>query len=265
MAVIRRLHGHAERRAERSNDTCAGAFEEAPAMQPLTARGVQAMDRFHDRSDAGRRLGRLLRETVGSDALVLGLARGGVPIAYEVARSLRAALDVVVIRKLGVPGEGELAMGALGPRGTRVLNRDVVRLFHIPESVIEGVAAREQAEAERREREYRRGFPPADVAGRSVVLVDDGVATGASLRAAIAYLRGAGAARIVVAVPVGALETCEELRRDADEVVCLQTPESFFAVGQFYDDFAPVSDEEVRRLLARAAEQRRPPQRATHQ
>jgi predicted phosphoribosyltransferase len=220
------------------------------------------MDRFHDRSDAGRRLGRLLRETVGPNALVLGLARGGVPVAYEVARSLRGQLDVVVVRKLGVPGEGELAMGALGPKGARVLNREVVSLFHIPAAVIEGVAAREQAEAERREREYRHGQPPVDVAGRTVVLVDDGLATGASMRAAIAYVRGAGAARVVVAVPVGASEICEELRRDADEVVCQKTPESFFAVGQFYEDFSPTSDEEVRRLLGRAAEQRPPPQRA---
>lgn len=209
------------------------------------------MVRFRDRRDAGRRLAAALRPEVGSDVLVLGLARGGVPVAYEVARKLGAPLDVLVVRKLGVPGHEELAMGAIGPCGARVLNDEVVRLTHVPQSVIDHVAEREHKEAERRERAYRRGRARADVRGRHVVVVDDGLATGASMRAAIASLRQQGARRITVAVPVGSPGTCEDLQADADDVLCMTSPEWLFAIGPFYEDFSPTSDEEVRDLLSR--------------
>lgn len=220
------------------------------------------IDRFRDRSDAGRRLASSLEEHAGADVLVLGLARGGVPVAYEVARTLRAPLDVLLVRKLGVPGHEELAMGALAPGGARVINREVVHLLHIPESVIDDVATREQREIERQERAYRRGLPPATVRGRSVIVVDDGLATGASMRAAIAYLRASGAGRITVAVPTGSPETCEELRRDADEVFCLASPSGFFAISQSYDEFSHTTDDEVRDLLARASKRREGPHSA---
>lgn len=214
------------------------------------------MVRFRDRRDAGARLAsalRELREEVGPDVLVLGLARGGVPVAYEVARELGAPLDVLVVRKLGVPSQPELAMGATGPGGARVLNDDVVRLLHIPEGVVEEATRREQQEVERRERAYRNGGRRQEVRGRDVVVVDDGLATGASMRVAIAWLRAAGAGRITVAVPAGSPETCDELRAEADEVLCLSAPGWFFAIGQLYEDFSPTSDQEVRELLARAA------------
>ncbi|HZU84646.1 MAG TPA: phosphoribosyltransferase family protein [Polyangiaceae bacterium] len=211
---------------------------------------------FRDRGDAGRRLASALREEVGPNVVVLGLARGGVPVAYEVARRLRAPLDVLVVRKLGVPGHEELAMGAIGPGGSLVLNDEVIRRLRIPQTAVEAAAARERAEAERRERTYRRGQPPEDVRGRHAIVVDDGLATGASMRAAIASLRTLGAARITVAVPTGSAESCDELRRDADEVLCLTASESLFAVGQSYDDFSPTTDDEVRDYLARATRQR---------
>lgn len=209
------------------------------------------MVQFRDRRDAGRRLAVALKRDIGPDVLVLGLARGGVPVAYEVARELGAPLDVLVVRKLGLPGHEELAMGAIGPGGARVLNDEVVRLTRVEPSVIDHVAAREQREAERRERAYRRGRARADVLGRHVVVVDDGMATGASMRAAIASLRQQGARRITVAVPVGSPGACEELQIDADEVLCLAAPEWLFAIGPFYEDFSPTSDEEVRDLLSR--------------
>lgn len=210
------------------------------------------MVRFRDRREAGRRLASALKAEVGPDVLVLGLARGGVPVAYEVARALRAPLDVLVVRKLGLPGHEELAMGAIGPGGARVLNDEVVRLTHVEPSVIDHVTERERKEAERRERAYRRGRPGADVRGRHVVVVDDGLATGASMRAAIASLRQQGARRITVAVPVGSPGSCEDLRTDADDVLCLTAPEWLFAIGPFYEDFSPTSDEEVRDLLSRS-------------
>lgn len=210
------------------------------------------MVRFRDRRDAGRRLASALKSEVGPDVLVVGLARGGVPVAYEVARALRAPLDVLVVRKLGLPGHEELAMGAIGPGGARVLNDEVVRLTHVPPSVIEHVAERERKEAERREGAYRRGRVGAEVRGRHVVVVDDGLATGASMRAAIASLRQQGARRITVAVPVGSPGSCEDLRADADDVLCLTSPEWLFAIGPFYEDFSPTSDEEVRDLLSRS-------------
>ncbi len=209
------------------------------------------MVRFRDRRDAGRRLAAALRSEVGRDVLVLGLARGGVPVAYEVAQRLRAPLDVLVVRKLGLPGQEELAMGAIGPGGAILLNEQVVRPLQVPKAVIDRVAAREQREVERRERAYRGGRPVLDVRGRHVVVVDDGLATGASMRAAVASLRKQGARRITVAVPVGSPESCEDLLAEADDVLCMATPESFCAIGPFYEDFSPTSDEEVRDLLAR--------------
>ena len=216
----------------------------------------KVMEQFRDRRDAGARLASVLREEVGPDVLVVGLARGGVPVAYEVARRLRAPLDVLVVRKLGVPSQPELAMGAVGPEGVRVLNDDVVRLFRPPSGSIEEISTREQQEVDRRERGYRQGRPRQDVRRRHVIAVDDGLATGASMRVAILWLRKAGARRATVAVPVGSLQTCKELRAEADETVCLTASEWLFAIGQFYRDFSPTGDDEVRELLARAARQR---------
>jgi predicted phosphoribosyltransferase len=176
-----------------------------------------------------------------------------VPVAFEVARALRAPLDVFLVRKLGVPGHEELAMGALASGGVRVLNADVVGALGIPEGVVEAVAAREGQELERRERAYRGERPGPDVRGRTVILIDDGLATGSTMRAAVAALRQQGPARIVVAVPVGAADTCAELRAEADEAICAWAPEPFHAVGLWYQDFSQTTDEEVRDLLARAA------------
>lgn len=195
----------------------------------------------------------LLQEDVGERPVVLALPRGGVPVAYEVAKALGAPLDVFVVRKLGMPGHEELAMGAIGPGGVRVLNEEVARFVHPME--IEQVAAREQAELERREREYRDGREAVPVEGRTVILVDDGLATGASMRAAVQAVRQMNPARIVVAVPVAARETCEEFRRLVDLVVCPATPDPFYAVGLWYEHFPPTSDEEVRELLAAAHEE----------
>jgi putative phosphoribosyl transferase len=216
---------------------------------------------FRDRRDAGRRLAACLRAKLGAwtggDWLVLGLARGGVPVAYEVARAVGAEFDVLPVRKVGVPGHPELAMAAVAPGGTLVVNEDVVARLRIPESLIGQVAARETAEIERRERAYRTGLPPPRVRDRTAIVVDDGLATGASIRAAVLSLRRAGAKRVIVAVPTGSEDTCDELRRDADDVVCMTTPEPFVAVGQWYEDFSPTTDDEVRELLARAS--REPP------
>jgi predicted phosphoribosyltransferase len=217
------------------------------------------MMRFRDRFEAGRVLAEHLRKYANRpDVLVLALPRGGVPVAYEVARALNAPLDVFLVRKLGVPGHEELAMGALASGGVRVLNDEVVNVLRIPEEVIDEVAAEEQQELERRERAYRGDRPPPDVRGRIVILVDDGLATGSTMRAAVAALRQQGPARIVVAVPVGAAETCAELQYEADEAVCAQAPEPFYAVGLWYEDFAQTSDEEVHDLLQRAAEDHAP-------
>jgi predicted phosphoribosyltransferase len=210
---------------------------------------------FQDRADAGRQLAAKLSRYAGrSDVLVLALPRGGVPVAYEVAQALHAPLDVFLVRKLGLPGHEELAMGAIATGGVRVLNDEVVRALRVPEEVIDQVTAEEQRELERREREYRSDRPPPDVRGRIVILVDDGLATGSTMRAAVAALRQQGPARIVVAVPIGAPETCAKLRDEADEAVCARTPEPFYAVGLWYEDFSQTSDDEVRELLDRAAE-----------
>jgi predicted phosphoribosyltransferase len=210
---------------------------------------------FRDRSEAGRRLAAGLAAYANRpDVLVLALPRGGVPVAYEVARSLQAPLDVFLVRKLGVPGREELAMGAIATGGVRVLNEDVVHALDIPEEAIAAAAAEERRELARRERIYRDDRPAPDVRGRVVILVDDGLATGSTMRAAVVALRRQGPACIVVAVPVGSAETCAELQEVADEVVCVRTPDPFYAVGLWYDDFSQTTDEEVHDLLARAAE-----------
>lgn len=212
---------------------------------------------FHDRSDAGRRLAeKLMAYANRPDAVVLALPRGGVPVGYEVARALNAPLDVFLVRKLGVPDQEELAMGAIASGGVRVLNEDVVTQLGISEDVIDAVASEESRELRRREELYRDDRPMPEVRGATVILVDDGLATGSTMRAAVAALRRQGPARIVVAVPVGAAETCDELRRTADEVVCDRTPEPFWAVGIWYDDFMQTTDEEVHNLLERASEER---------
>ena len=187
------------------------------------------------------------------DVIVLALPRGGVPVAFEVAQRVRVPLDVCVVRKLGVPGHEELAMGAIASGGVRVLNEDVLYVLPDAQSIVEMVTAIEREELKRRERDYRSNRPAPEVHGRTVILVDDGLATGATMRAAAAALRQQGAAKIIVAVPVGAPGTCHEIRSVADEVVCLQTPGSFMGVGQYYEDFSQTTDEEVRELLAASA------------
>lgn len=210
---------------------------------------------YQDRRHAGVQLANHLSHYRGrSDLVVLALPRGGVPVAYEVARALKAPLDVFVVRKLGLPGYGELAMGAIASGGVRILNDDVVSWYRIPAHVIDEVARAEQAELERRERAYRGGEPPVAVRDRVVILVDDGLATGSTMKAAVAAVRAQGPARIVVAVPVGSAETCREFSDVADETVCARAPERFVAVGQWYRDFSQTSDDEVRELLHGASE-----------
>ncbi|MGA7887018.1 MAG: phosphoribosyltransferase [Acidobacteriaceae bacterium] len=211
--------------------------------------------RFMDRREAGRALARGLRKMPGlNGALVLALPRGGVPVGYEVARGLGLPLDVLVVRKLGVPGQEELAMGAVSGSGVLVVNPDVVRALGIGQEEIEARAAHERAEIARREALYRGGRRALDVAGRTALVVDDGLATGSTMMAAVRSLRPV-AGRVVVAVPVGSRGACEDLRRVADEVICLQTPEPFHAVGEFYEDFWQTSDAEVAELLAEANRQ----------
>jgi predicted phosphoribosyltransferase len=208
---------------------------------------------FRDRTEAGRELAKLLVEYRNRlDVLVLALPRGGVPVAFEVAQALHLPLDVFLVRKLGVPGHEELAMGAIASGGVLVLNEDVVRRLDIPEELIERVAIRERQELHRREQAYRGDRPPLDVSSRTIILIDDGLATGSSLRAAIAALRRSRPAKIIVAVPVGAADTCAELNQEADEAICAQMPEPFGGVGLWYDEFRQTSDDEVRDLLSRA-------------
>lgn len=209
---------------------------------------------FQDRIDAGRRLAEELSDYAGRrDVLVLALPRGGVPVAFEVAERLDAPLDIFLVRKLGVPGHEELAMGAIATGGVRVVNREVVDYLRITGEVIDAVAAEEQRELERRERAYRDGRPPPDVRGRTAILVDDGLATGSTMRAAAAALRRQGPAGIVVAVPVSSPEACDEFRTEVDDIVCAVTPRPFRGVGMWYEDFTQTTDEEVRELLARSA------------
>ena len=208
---------------------------------------------FRNRTDAGQLLAtRLGAYAHRPDVLVLALPRGGVPVAFEVARALGTPLDVFLVRKLGVPGHRELAMGAIATGGVRVLNDEVVRALRIPGEMIDVVVAEEQAELGRRERAYRDGRPAPHVRGRTTILVDDGLATGSTMRAAVAALHAQAAARTVVAVPVAPPETCEELKTEVDDVVCAITPEPFYAVGLWYEDFSQTTDEEVHDLLARA-------------
>jgi predicted phosphoribosyltransferase len=208
---------------------------------------------YEDRREAGRRLAqKLSRYADRTDVIVLGLPRGGVPVAFEVAQALGAPLDVFLVRKLGVPGHQELAMGAIASGGVRVLNEEVVRGLGVSAQVIDRVAAREQRELERRERAYRGDQPAPEVRGRTAILVDDGLATGASMKAAVNALRVRGPARIVVAVPVAPPETCAEFRDDVDEVVCAATPRPFFGVGAWYQDFSQTTDSQVKALLRRA-------------
>ena len=205
---------------------------------------------FADRREAGRELGSMLQQYAGrDDVVVLALPRGGVPVAFEIAEMLGAPLDIFVVRKLGMPGHPEYAMGAIASGGIRVISDDVVRWYGISPAAIEAVAREELAELERREREYRRGRPLPDLRGRTVILVDDGLATGSTMRAAVQAVRALGPARVVVAVPVGAPQTCEEFNDITDETLCARTPEPFSAVGLWYRDFSQTSDEEVRALL----------------
>lgn len=209
--------------------------------------------RFRDRVDAGQQLAAKLTEYAGRpDVLVLGLPRGGVPVAFEVAKALNARLDMFLVRKLGVPGHEELAMGAIASGGVRVLNDEVMDMLRVPDHVVDAVAEREQQELERRENAYREGRPPPEVRGQTVILVDDGLATGSTMRAAAEALRQQAPRHLIVAVPVAARETCDEFRDRVDDVVCASTPEPFHAVGQWYENFSQTTDDEVRELLRQA-------------
>ncbi len=212
------------------------------------------MMRFRNRTAAGRILAAKLTGYANRpDVVVLALPRGGVPVAFEVAQALNAPLDVFLVRKLGVPGHEELAMGAIATGGVRVLNDDVVRGLRISDAVVDAVTAAQQRELERREHLYRSDRPILDVRNRTVILIDDGLATGSTMRAAITALRQRQPARIIVAIPTAPPTACEALRAEADEVTCIMTPEPFYGVGFWYEDFSQTSDEEVRSLLQRAA------------
>ena len=209
---------------------------------------------FRDRTEAGQVLARCLQQYKNQpDVLILGLPRGGVPVAYEVARELNAPLDVFIVRKLGVPGHEELGMGAIATGGVRILQEGIVRDLGISPETIEAVSAREQAELERRERLYRGDRPAPTIKGRTVVIVDDGLATGCTMKAAIQAVRQQDPRQVIVAVPTAPSETCEQLKESVDHVVCALTPEPFFAVGGSYADFTQITDEEVRDLIASAA------------
>jgi putative phosphoribosyl transferase len=216
---------------------------------------------FRDRTDAGRQLAEPLKPLAGRpDVLVLALPRGGVPVGYAVAEALGAPLDVFLVRKLGLPGQPELAMGAVASNGSRVLNQDVLRQFDIPEAIIDQVTRQELREIERRDALFRGDRPHPEIAGKTVVLIDDGLATGSTMRAAARALLQQHPTRLIIAVPVAATQTCEEFRREFRDVLCLYTPEPFYAVGQWYRDFDQTTDDEVRELLERA---RRPAKMAS--
>jgi len=208
---------------------------------------------FNDRADAGRFLASKLNQFANlADVIVLGLPRGGVPVAYEVARKLNAPLDILSVRKLGVPGHEELAMGAIASGGVRVLNQDVLSHLGIPQDIIDLVIESEQRELERREREYRNNRPPVELKGRTAIVVDDGVATGSTMHAAVHAIRQKQPKKIVVAVPVGARDTCESFHNEVDTMaICAITPEAFQSVGAWYANFSPTTDDEVRKCLDR--------------
>jgi len=207
---------------------------------------------FKDRVEAGQILANKLTKYADQNPLVLALPRGGLPVAFEVAKTLKAPLDVYIVRKLGVPGQEELAMGAIATGGVRVLNQPVVDSLQISEEEIETETRKEQAELTRREELYRAGRPPLDVSKRTVILVDDGIATGSTIKAAIAALKKQDVGRIIVGVPVAPLATVEELKKQVDEVVCVSTPEFFYAISLWYDEFPQITDDEVREFLKKA-------------
>jgi putative phosphoribosyl transferase len=214
---------------------------------------------FHNRVEAGRLLAGKLKAYAGrKDVVVLGIPRGGVPVAFEVANALRTPLDIFLSRKLGVPWQEELAFGALATGGVRILDQDLVRELNLSEKEIERISKTVSAELERRQRVYRGSRPPLELEGETVLLIDDGIATGSSMRAAIQALRQMKPAKIVVAIPVAPPQTCKRLKSEVDELVSLYTPEFFFAIGQFYEDFSQVADEEVTELLRRSAPQAGP-------
>lgn len=213
---------------------------------------------FSDRREAGRELATLVPPLPSDEALVLALPRGGVPVAYEIARARGAPLDVFLVRKLGTPGHPELAMGAIASGGIRVLNEEVVKQLNIPPELIDAVAEREQAELERRAAAYRRGGSRPSLKNRTVILVDDGLATGSTMKAAVEAVKQEQPARVIVAVPVGAPETCRALQNIADEVICARMPSSFSAVGQWYRDFTQTTDAEVADLLEKSRSEGRP-------
>jgi putative phosphoribosyl transferase len=211
-------------------------------------------DRFVDRKEAGRELGNALAGRFGNrdDIIVLALPRGGVPVGYEVASVLRAPLDIFIVRKLGFPGHDEFAMGAIASGGVRVLNEEVFRDYPVPMHLVDAIAERELLEVERREKSYRGSRPHPDVRNKTVIVVDDGLATGSTMRAAVRALREMNPRAVVVAVPVAARQTCDEFRAEVDDILCLRTPEPFQAVGLWYQNFDQTSDEEVHELLDRA-------------
>jgi len=220
----------------------------------MTKEGKMAL--FRDRRDAGKKLAQRLIDYAGrSDVIVLALPRGGVPVAYEVSKALHAPLDIFIVRKLGLPGHEELAIGAIASGGVRVLNQDIIRYLNIPDELIEVVAQREIREVERREHTYRGDRPPLAVEGRTIILIDDGLATGASMRAAVAGLRTKNPAQVVVAVPTAATETCEALEPEVDRMICATTPEPFYGVSRWYENFSQTTDEEVGLLLEEANRQ----------
>jgi putative phosphoribosyl transferase len=215
---------------------------------------MELPDRFTDRQDAGRQLGDRLETMIsGEEAVILALPRGGVPVAHEVSARVGAPLDILLVRKLGVPWQPELAFGAIATGGVVVLNEDHVRALGLGDEVVGDIIDRERLELERRERLYRDDHEPVDISGKTVVVIDDGIATGSTVRAALESLSQRGVARRIVACPVAAAETVKGLEDQADEVVCLRTPIQFAAVGAWYDDFAPVSDAEVKQILEQSA------------
>jgi putative phosphoribosyl transferase len=213
---------------------------------------------FQDRYEAGQALAAKLEHHAGDpDVVVLALPRGGVPVGYEVSQALNAPLDIFLVRKIGVPGYEELAMGAVASGGVKIFNHEVLQRLGISERILDGIVREKERELEQQEKAYRGERPPTQIEGRTVILVDDGLATGASMRAAVQAVKKKSAKSVIVAVPVGSADTCNQLQSEVDEVICGMTPEPFYAVGAWYSDFMQVTDEEVRELLDRAAHERR--------